>query len=81
MGEAIRDWLEADDVRVARRILRERSPEEIQQIQQEQQQEAERQRMVEDAEANRPLSPQELSIAAEALQKKAPHGKAQKVKF
>ncbi len=40
MGEAIRDWLEKDDIRLAKLVLRERSQEEIQQIQQQRQQAA-----------------------------------------
>jgi len=33
LGEAIQDWLEKDDIRVAKRIIRERTPEEIEAIQ------------------------------------------------
>ena len=38
LGEAVIDWMEKDDIRLVRRVIRERSPEEIQQIQEAQQQ-------------------------------------------
>jgi hypothetical protein len=40
MGELIRDWMEKDDIRLMKRVLIERSPEEIQAIQQQMQQAA-----------------------------------------
>jgi hypothetical protein len=44
MAEAVIDWLEKDDIRLVRRVIRERSTEELQKIAQEQQQaEAQRQ--------------------------------------
>lgn len=36
LGEAVMDWLEKDDIRAARRIVRRRTPEEIQKLEQEQ---------------------------------------------
>ena len=38
LGEAVIDWMEKDNIRLMKRVLRERSPEELQQIQQQQQQ-------------------------------------------
>lgn len=35
LGEVIRDWMEKDDIRLMKRVVRERSPEEIQKIQAE----------------------------------------------
>lgn len=39
LGEAIIDWMEKDDVRLMKRVIRERSPEELEQIAQQQAQE------------------------------------------
>ena len=36
LGEALQDWMEKDDVIAARRILRKRSPEEVDQMRQQQ---------------------------------------------
>jgi len=76
MGEAVADWLEKDDIRLSRRVLRRRSEEEVQQIQQQQQAQQE---AVQKALSNTPMDPEELAIAAQQLAKKAPHGKAQQV--
>lgn len=40
LGEAIADWLEKDDLRLMKRVVRKRSPEELQQIEQQMQQAA-----------------------------------------
>jgi hypothetical protein len=78
MGEAVADWLEKDDIRLSRRVLRRRSEEEVQQIvQQQQAQEA----AVNKALANEEMDPEEMGIALNQMSKKAPHGKAQKVNF
>lgn len=76
IAEAVKDWLESDDLRVAKRVLRERSPEEIQEIVQERQ----RQEQLKQAALNNiPQSIPELREAMDLLKKGAPHGKAQKV--
>lgn len=77
MGEAVRDWLEKDDVRVYRRIVRERSPEEVQQLQQQQQQQQER---MEAAVGNyRDMPPQELEMALKDLEARAPNKGKQRI--
>jgi hypothetical protein len=76
MGEAVRDWLEKEDIRLSKRILRERSPEEIQQIVQEQQRQ---QQLAQAVEANAPLSLQELQEGVKLTQSKAPNKGAQRV--
>jgi hypothetical protein len=59
LGEAIRDWLEKDDIRLSKLVLRERSPQEIKQMQQEQQQ------------AKAQQAQQELAMAAAGSKPKA----------
>lgn len=76
VGEAIRDWLETDDPRFAFRVLRERTPQEIQQIQQQQQQAEEAQRKMH---LNEEMSLQEVAEALPAIEKKAPHGRNQRI--
>ena len=49
LGQAVVDWLEKSDVRAARKLIRRRSPEEIQQIQQARQQAMEQQQKQEAA--------------------------------
>jgi hypothetical protein len=76
LGTAIRDWLERDDVRMAKIILRERSEQEVAAMQA---QLAQRQQAVDKALSNVPSTPEELQIAANELSKKLPHKKAQQV--
>lgn len=78
LGVAIKDWLEKDDIRMSKIVLRERSPQEVQAIKA---QAAQRQAAVDKALTNVPATPQELEIAANELQKKLPHGKAQQVRL
>lgn len=76
LGEALKDWLRKDDIRVADRVLRERSPEEIQQIVQRQQaqEEAARKALV-----NEEQSPQELQEGLQVLKQQSPNKGAQKI--
>ena len=77
IGEAARNYLEEDDVTVADVIMRRRSPEEKQQILQQAQQ---RQQLVDDVNQNIPTSPEDLVTYANHIEKKMPHGRAQRVK-
>lgn len=76
VGELIREWLELDDPRTAARVLRQRTPQEIQQLQ------AQRQRMEEmimKAKTNTAQTPEEMEEVVNFLQKEMPHGKLQQV--
>lgn len=76
LGEAIRDWLERSDPRFAARVLRERTPQEIQQRVQERQRIEEMQKK---ALTNQALSPEDMEETLKSLQKDAPHGKSQQI--
>ena len=76
VGEAVADWLEKDDIRLSKRVMRRRSPEEVQAIQQAK---AERQAAVDKALTNQPQTPEEMGISAAEMAKKQPFGKAQQV--
>jgi len=67
-GEAILDWLEKDDVRVARRILRRRRPEEVQAIRQ---QRAQQQQAEEAARRNEAMDPVTAEAALDRIKQKS----------
>lgn len=75
---AILDWLESEDLRAARRIVRKRDPQEVQQIQAQRQQQAEQQQALA---SNQAQSPEELEMQLKEIEKKSPHGGRQKVQL
>ena len=79
LGEAVLDWLEGEDVRLASRVLRQRTPEEVQQIREQRQRQEDLMR--------RALSNQELDrdeagevAALNMVKKNVPFGGAQRVR-
>jgi hypothetical protein len=76
LGEALLAYLESEDIVQAGLILRRRSDQEIQQIQQQQ---AERQRIIDQVESNVPTSPEDLITYANDIQRRLPHGRVQRV--
>lgn len=77
LGEALRDWMEKEDIRASKRVLRRRSDQEVQAIVQEQQR---MQALQERALTNQALTPQELEVVLKRLKKDAPHGDAQQLR-
>ena len=77
LGEALVDYLEEDDVNKARLIVRRRSPEEVQQIMQAQQEQA---RIQQQVDSNIPSDPAEMQQYIQMQQSKLPHGKFQRMK-
>jgi len=78
LGEAVMDWLRKEDNLVANLLVRERTPEEIQQLQQQmQQQRAEQERiktMSDALEAGIEMTPEEIKEMLPEIKKNAPHG-------
>jgi len=78
LGEAMSNWLEQTDRRLARRVVRRRTPQEVKQIQQERKR---RQDLMDAAESNIPLEPRELQEAAKLLESRSPKRGAQQVRL
>ena len=76
LAGALQTALAKTNLMEASRVMRQRSPEEMQQIQQQQQQQAQ---MMEAAKQNVPMSARDLKVANELLAKQSPNGKAQRV--
>jgi hypothetical protein len=77
LGEAVADYLEKDDIRLSKRIMRRRSPQEVQAIVQEQQRKAQ---AAENTLINEPQSLEELETGVKELQKQAPNKGAQRIR-
>lgn len=73
---AILDWLESEDLRAARKIVRRRDPDEIQAIRA---QRAEIQRRREMLEANAPQTPEELEETLKFIEKESPNEGRQRI--
>ena len=71
-GAAVKDWLDRSAPNESKVLLRERTPEEIQQIQQARQGQAE---LAQRLETGQPVSPQEMMTAAKEFKKVAPNPK------
>ena len=76
LGEALRDWLEKEDPRFVARVMRERTPQEIQQIVQKQQRDQE---LARKALTNQKMSMDDLAEATQLLKKDAPFKQLQSI--
>lgn len=77
MGEMILDWLETEDIRLAHKVIRERSPEEIQQILAQQQR---MQQLEEAANRNIPMSEDEHMERLKLIKSNSPFKGLQRIR-